>query len=70
MKSYIRPEIVVSRFNVEYISTNAVLDPAATPTISPLSAAATFGSGVTNAVNRANAAVQGNVNFQDAIKFR
>lgn len=69
MKKYVEPKIVISKFELECVSTTAALEATATPGIDVLSIP-TMGTGVTNSMNKATNAVQGNVSFQDAIKFR
>lgn len=68
MKHYVEPKLVVSKFRDERISTTA-LGPTPTPDASLLSIP-TMGTNVTNSMNKATNSVQGNVSFQDAIKFR
>ncbi len=68
MKNYINPEMKITKFYSELISTTAT----PLPTIDPLSVA-TMGSGVSDAIggiDGAQQAVQGNVNFQKAIEFK
>lgn len=66
MRTYINPEMKITKFDGENVTATAT----ELPTINPMSVIPNLGSNVQNAINNAQQSVQANVDFQDAIKFR